>query len=480
MPPRRRQRKIMETFTLKQAVDYIESLANASSSKRNWSDALITMTHYQVNGDNAYQMSLTTTKAELGEQLKDENIKPLIEDVDKVEDIIEKQIKSTRDGNNIKVDTAKQYYLAIVRLTQKDSPFQVDKEIRKKYDEKVKEFDKLSNQARNTNEPKRGNAENPDFDWTTAQNEYETYIATKPFTNTEKGRKDLRTAVIAGLYVLQRPRRVQDYALLQYYSKKPTDKESENRNIIYKDGDNLMLSIDVFKTRWKVSGQATEKKELLPRYIKQVNNRLSSLFLDYIKKAEVKDMAKLTTAERRQNKQYYVFHLEGEPEQGYSESSFSKVISNAFKKVFNNRKGLSVNSMRHIFNTWIAENIQMFNDAKLQELAVDVGDTPKNLPTNLRYRIANQDVADLDKTEIEGVVQGNEYVRNMMMAGAEEEGSIGNVENTNGQSQQDMEEVQSPTNETENDLNILYQELGKAQMKVRTLELLIMKKLGTI
>ena len=279
----------------------------------------------------------------------------------------------------------KQYYLSVVRLTQKGAPLQLPKEIRDKYNDKVKDFDKKSNDARNTNEPKRGNAENPDFDWLTAQKEYEDYISTKAFTNTEKGRKELRIAILVGLNVLQRPRRVSDYSSLQYFSKKPTEKEAEGRNILYKDGDKIYFSIDVFKTRYRVSGQATEKKELLPRYVKEVNGRLASLFMDFIKKLEIKNMSKLTPAEKRASKNYYIFHQEGNQEVGYTENTFSKVVATAFKVVFNNRKNLTVNTVRHIYNTWIAKHISEFNDAKLHEIAVDVGDTPKNLPTNLRY-----------------------------------------------------------------------------------------------
>lgn len=483
MPPRKKKtqaQKMTETFTLEDALNFLNSLANADASKRNWKDSLITLTNYYINGsDTAFQISLSMTKAEVGEKYKDENIVPIIKDFDKVSNIIENEIKSKRTNENIAIDTKKQIYLAIVRVTQKGSAFQLDKEIRKKYENKVIEFDKLSNQARNKNEPKKGNLANPFFDWDTAQKEYDAYISSKAFTKTEKGKKDLRTAVLAGLYVLQRPRRVQDYALLQYFSKKPNEKESENRNIIYKEDDKLFFSIDVFKTRWRVSGQSKQKKELLPRYVKEVNSRLASLILDYIKKADIKDMSKLTTTEKRQNKNYYLFHLENTPDAGYSDNTFSKVVANAFKAVFDKRNGLTVNSMRHIFNTWIAENIQLFNDAKLQELAVDLGDSPRQMPTNLRYRIADQDAAELQKTEIEDVIlQTNEYNKNMRYR--EEGASVGDIEANYDNLNQDDNEVQSPApnNNNEKSLDELYRLLGKAVYEVETIKLLINKKLN--
>jgi hypothetical protein len=49
------------------------------------------------------------------------------------------------------------------------------------------------------------------------------FLDTHSFTNTKKGRTDLKMAVLVGFYILQRPRRVQDYATLQYYSKLPSE-----------------------------------------------------------------------------------------------------------------------------------------------------------------------------------------------------------------------------------------------------------------
>jgi hypothetical protein len=168
----------------------------------------------------------------------------------------------------------------------------------------------ISNMIRGKNVRKRANAEYPDFGWIEMQNEYDKYISEQPFTNTEKGRKALKIAVLSGLYILHRPRRAMDYRLLQYYSKKPTEKEAEGRNILYKDKDKLYFSIDVFKTRWRTHGASTQRKEVLPRYIKEVNDKLSSLLKDYIKKMKTKDMSKLTPQEKRSKVEYYIFHLE--------------------------------------------------------------------------------------------------------------------------------------------------------------------------
>lgn len=482
MPPKKKTtpKKKETIFTLKEAIEYINSLANADNSKRNWTDALATLTNYNEEGENAYNSTLT--KKEMADKYEDVNIAPLINDFDKVVEIVEQNIKSSRDGQPIAIDTMKQYYLAIVRATQKGSPFQPSKQIKDKYNDKVKEFGDLSNKQRNKNEPKKANLTFPEFTWATATKEYNDFIDTKKFTNTAKGKKDLRNACIVGLYILQRPRRVADYSSLQYFSKKPTDKEADNRNILYVDGGKMYVSIDKFKTRFRVSGASKQAKELLPRYIKEVNGKLADLFKKYIKIWNIKDMSKLTNEERRQNKEYYVFYQETKThEDMYDENSFSKVISNCFKTVFNGRKGLTVNTLRHTFNTWISDNISQFTDAQLQEIALDVGDSPKNLPTNLRYRIANQENVGLEKTQIEGLIHDDDYAKNVMMAGAEGGGSVGNVEQQ--ETTNDDNEVASPAPvnvDNDNSLDDLYRQLGKAYMEIERVKLLISKKLGMI
>jgi hypothetical protein len=99
--------------------------------------------------------------------------------------------------------------------------------------------------------------------------------------------------------------------------------------------------------------------------------------------------------------------------------------------------------MRHIFNSWIVENLVQFNDNQLQEISIDVGDTAKNLPTHRRYRISLQENADMDKTEIEGNIHDNEYARNVMLANIEEGGSVGNVADVADVA--DVDEVNSPS-----------------------------------
>jgi hypothetical protein len=491
MPPKTRKQskdETMNTFSLQQAHNYINSLANAANSKLNWVNALTTLINFNESGLNIYETDMN--KNELYEKYKDVDISPLVSDFDKVQKIVDDKLLSSVSKQPIAIDTKKQTYLAIIRLTQKRSPLQIEKSIREKYVDKLSEIESESNKQRNKNEPKRAVLTYPDFSWQDAESELKQYITSQSFTNTQKGRKALRIACIVSLYVIQRPRRSQDYMLLQWFSRKPTEAEAKDRNILYTEKGKMYFSLDVFKTRYRTVGNAKEKKQQLPRYIKEVNTYLASLLKDYIKKWGIKDMSKLTADEKKKNTQYYIFHLEtGNQEQKY-DGGFSKYVSSCSEKVFNGRKNITPNTYRHLYNTYIADNLNEFNDNQLQEISIDVGDTPKNMASNLRYRHQNQVNADIEKTQIEGLIRYKKDAIDAMNIQNEEEGSVGDIQeaipkdkevNKDSQFVDDVDEIQSPAPisvSSDTELNVLYTKLGKAYMELKSLELMIQRKLS--
>lgn len=443
MAPKTKAPKETTTFTLQTSVEFIQSLNNPQSTKDNWIRSLVSLAANVTDGNQLDNFSLTSK--ELQNKYKDVNLVPILKDFEKTSDVIENKITNKRTGEIISVDTKKQYYASIAILfIQKAGRLVVNKELKKQYEEKIKEFDKASNDKRKQNEPIRANLQYPDFDWEQIQNEYQTFIDTKPFTNTEKGRAELRVACLVGLYVLQRPRRVQDYELLQYYSKLPDADKRKGKNIIFIEKDTATLYLDKFKTRVKVV--RNKEKELLPTYVKTLNPRLTSLLKDYIKKSGIKDMAKLTPLERREKKEFYIFHKEsGTQEELYSKGGFSEYVSKCLKKVYE-KKDLSVNTFRHSFNDWISQHLKEYTDAQLEEIAIDVGDTPRSLPTNLRYRIARQENKGMEKSQIDEMIRDDAYARELARAGAEEEASIGQVAE-DVEKDDDVDEVVSPIRE---------------------------------
>jgi hypothetical protein len=90
----------------------------------------------------------------------------------------------------------------------------------------------------------------------------------------------------------------------------------------------------------------------------------------------------------------------------------------------------------------VGRSLEEFTDTQLEQIAIDVGDTPRTLPTNLRYRITQQGNRGLQVTEIQEAIHDNEYAKKVMVGGMEEGGSVGDAGNV--AEVIDPDEVMSP------------------------------------
>jgi hypothetical protein len=184
------------------------------------------------------------TNEERAVKLKDVDVLPIIKDFDLFCDLVENKIVNKNTGASIGLETKKQYYIAILPIIGKNGVVQLPEDIVQKYTDKKVEYEKASHEVRTLNIPKRGVAKHPTMTWDAFRDEYNAFLSTHKFTNTVKGRKDLRNAVVVGLYILQRPRRVMDYHNLQYYSKLPNEHQKKDKNIVFIQGDKATLYID--------------------------------------------------------------------------------------------------------------------------------------------------------------------------------------------------------------------------------------------
>lgn len=432
--PRRRANQQEQTttkdFTLNDALEFIDTkLKNPQSTKDLYKRCLITFTRYAERIDEDDE-DLELTLEEIQDIYGEVNLVEPLSDFDRTKFVVEEEIRNQRTGEQIAIDTIKQYYSSFMALfTRENGRLILGKEIEKQYDERLKYWNNESNNKRRLLIPKKYAEEDPSFTWEVMEQEYAEFIDTKKFSNTEQGKKDLRNAVAVGMYVLQRPRRVLDYYKLQFFSKKPSEKEQQDRSIVWLRKEEGKLKgtfyIDKFKIRTMVRKNTT--KEVLPRYIKDINDRLAELLQRYITYFQIKDMSKLTAEEKRRGKNYYLFYPNDDQSVPYSKAGgFGKVVGNAMKKIFKNRKGLSVNAFRHNFNDWVSRNLKDFNDEKLKQIAIDVGDTFKDLPTNLRYRFATVENQDKAVSQIEEQIRDDYYAKKLYEADAEEQGSVMN------------------------------------------------------
>ena len=462
--------------TLGDAIKCIDDLPNASGSKDIWRSNIISLAVYSLPADERGTDYFNLKYTELAEKYKDINILPLIEDFDRTVDIIEGDIVNKTNGEAISFETKKQYFYAILTLIGKNGVIKLDDETIKMYTDKKVEYDIASHNNRKTTTPKGAVAKYPDLTWELFKIEFEKFLTETPFTNTAKGRKDLRMACIIGLYLLQTPRRVEDYAPLQLYTTLPSETEQKGKNILLLEKDKATIYIDKFKTRWRVKRGSKEPNEVMPRFVKELPPRLTSLFRDYIKKSSVTDMSKLKKGDKSQ---HYVFYKEnGKTTDGYDSHSFSKLVATSLKTVFK-KGGLSVNTIRHVFEDFIVRHLPEYNELQLEQLANEFGD--KSLITMLRYRQANQENRDLDPREIvQNIEDRNMAQLEALVGGLYEdqasEGSIGTGEDPEVVSPPMRQEA--PPNIDETPLNVLYLKLGQAHMEVKRLEMEITRRLN--
>lgn len=409
MPPRRRVNPPLpvRVVTLEMCIRAIEALPNPASTKRIWKNNLISLANYSLPEDQRHD---DMTYEEMGVALKEINMGALITDFERTRTIIEGVILNKQTGQPIIAETKKQYWFSILSIVGTNGAIQVSDEVLKQYKDKKTEYEKESHRSRKALAPTGVRLKYPDWFYEDAQREYEEYITPPQFTNTKTGRKNLKSAVIAGLYLLQRPRRIEDYHNLQWFSKLPDENKRKDKNIIVIEGDTATFYIDKFKTRW--STKNGRKKEVLPTYVKVVNPKLVELIKKHISHHKIPDMTKV-----RNDEQHYLFFMDtGNTTDGYNTNLFSKTAKQAFKAVF--KKDLMVNDFRHLFARFVHQNPEQFNRLQLDEIAIDCGD--KHWTTQYNYRDANVENRGRAITDIQ-----DDILRRHREA--DEGGSVGNV-----------------------------------------------------
>lgn len=410
-------------YTLKQAMDFIESLKNPDSTKMIAKNSLLNLIywHHNLNVKDEYN---TKTNKEL---MDDENITSidiydLLKDFDLTEKAID-NIKIKKTNEPVAIDTKKQVITAITYLNQ-NLPNKIDlpKETWDKYGKLFKDYQDQSNNKRRQNKvnsEKLQKVLDAGIDWVKLKQMYDDFDTKASYTNTKTGRKNLRAVCMVGFYVLQRPRRSEDYWLLQLWTKQPTEKDKKDRNILYHEKDQSTLYIDSFKTRTLTKNNKT--KNVLNTFETIIDSRLHSLLKDFIKKMDYKQGD-------------YIFPQENDDlkinEKYTTTSGFGNNLTSASKLIF--KVPVGPNEFRHLFNTWLFENGNQFTDEQMLRFSEEVGDKPKDLPTNLRYRIANPANEGKTKTQIQ---KEQEFVQIAGNISADEGDSIGNVP------QQDKNEV---------------------------------------
>ena len=452
-PPPQKEKAPVKTrkssFTLAKCVEVIRLLPNPDTSQDVWVNALTTLAVFAQPKPDELKHE---TQEEVRNILKDYDIGKLVRDYDKTVDIIDNKVRNRANGEEVSPHTIKPIYDVITKLIgNKKGQIDCVQGLRKKYIDKKIEWDEKGMETRRLNIAKGGNAKNPSFTWEQAEERLNRYVDTQPMGDTGEGKHRLRCAVIVGFYIFQRPRREQDYNCLRLYKKLPTN-YPEGENILIMDKDKATMYIDKFKTRW-ITTKSGKSKEQMERYVKELNPKLVSLLKTYIKFFDIKDKDVLFfKGNPKDKKEVWDKAVKAKgilynPENG-KDKGFAYLAQRAFLEVLG-VKDFTINSVRHIFNTFIDRHSNEYNLAQRRQISIDVGDTPRDGASNIGYVITNPENRDKDITEIQGEVLDKIRAREQADLEAEEEGSVG-----------DINEVQQPTKHVELDRRI--QDLASA------------------
>ena len=420
-------------FNLAKCVESINMLPNLPGSLKIYVNAITSFAVFaQPNPEDFEGVS----QEEARERLKDFDIGSLIRDYEKTCDIIDNKVKSRKDGDEISPWTKEKMYEVIQKLIGNKAG-QIDpgknKKLKENYLKKNKDYDNLGKDVQRKNEAKGGNAKNPEVTWEILEERWNRYVDTQPMGNDNTGKQRLRNAVIVGLYIAQRPRRLEDYNSLQLYPSMPK-KYPDQVNMLVMGKDSGMLHIDHFKIRKTTSG--SKLKERLKRYDKALNPKLFHLFKKYIQFFGI-DASKHENVffRLRQNSFEEDCRLrdplyeisDASKKKEYKDLGFGTAITAAAKHVLG-VSGWSCNSFRHAFDTFISQHRSEYNQEQLREISVDVGDTPKDPASNEMYRVVDPANRDKTPTEIQGDIMDRLRAREVANLEAEEEGSVGEVE----------------------------------------------------
>jgi len=270
MPPKKKT-PAPKSVTVGDVAKYFNEHAYAEGSKTLWMSRLRFIAKY-------YHNVRDSTEAELDKL----DLTKALNDYDKVVNLIEDVIKNQNTGKDTSISTKKQYYIACFNATRKGG-VPVSKQIHEDYEKKTREWERRENEKRDLNEPKGGNAKHPDLNWTQIKKLYDTYNTEHPH-----GKWITRFLVIVGFYVLEVPRRVEDFSEMTLTFKMPKT-IPEGKNLLVVERSKVTVVIDKFKMRWKVAKKKTKKKQMLPTFIRELKPALSSLIRDYIKQWDMKE-----------------------------------------------------------------------------------------------------------------------------------------------------------------------------------------------
>jgi hypothetical protein len=356
MPPKRKVKKISTIF------DVLKSKTELADSTINSYVGRIKKVIEGV-GNMQYETKQYPTAEEVSTTFQEhEKVIQHIHDLFPINEGDDEDEEQLRNNN---IENRKAYFTAIVSVLKLDDIKDITDDIRNIYNDQMNEAKQLSETQRNKLLPTRNLKYTNGVKWN------DIIVARDAFwTNKKKVISNMKIYLAVAFYTAIPPRRAEIRDITVHFDKEPRIKDKANYILITKN--EIKMFLDTFKTRYR------KGKQILPRYEVVLPADLDIWIREYVKKADIKNGS-------------YLF--QNSYNEGYQQAQFSTFIKSASVKVLN--LDLSIDDYRHLYVTdYVVPNISQFNNSELQRIANAMGDL--KIETNLSYRIAQQQIEDLD------------------------------------------------------------------------------------
>lgn len=344
----------------------------------------------------------------LADELKAEDLATALANPTNVIKTIDNMTWVNDKSKKISGETKKLYYIALRVLTDGDKIPNITTQMKTEYRKAMMRSAKETEKIRGQNLRKSNLEKNKDLTFQDLLNKRKEFETSSYMTI-----KNLKALLIVSFYVLLPPRRL-EYRYLQYYSKEPKQIE-KGKCYLISSRQKTSIRLNEFKTRER------KQSSFLPMFNKDLPKDLTTLIKQYVKKAKLKEG------------DYLFVNDKGDM---YDDTAFSRQVQSAFQKVSGYKVG--ANDLRHLYITYVVDNIKKFNQNDLQDLAVRMGDM--SVLTNIQYRLAEKRKNDDTITQIINDIQKGEQAQRQQEEDAESEGSVGNVDRTKELSDFDEED----------------------------------------
>lgn len=337
-------------------------------TRRRAKGKIYTVTHaIQFFNDQKYRPNTVKTYTDNLNRIVDmfPQGKTLAEILKDPEDVVKtiKDATVSHDGKKaLSLQTMKAYFVLLRLLTKDDKIPTVTDDKATIYEDEMNAYKVKADKQVKQNLKKGKLLKFPKLTWETILQKREEFIKKSYIT-----KKNIGYVVLVSMYMLLKPRRVQEYYTLTIKNLRPK-KPDPYENYIVINRNHVELHLGQFKTRTRL------EEDKMPVFQTVITGELNKLIKEYVKKTGL-------------NNGDHLFFSGSDHTKEYTQEGFTLAIEIASNKVLG--YGLGANDFRHLYVNWIYKHIDRYNDQQLQKIAHEMGDM--STATWQKYRTVEED-----------------------------------------------------------------------------------------